>query len=74
MDLRNALAGALMQHIPPALTVRFDGLTHLIGNTPLLVIECEFRGRPRVVYARAEQLNLTGSIKDRMALHILRQG
>ena len=59
---------------PAALASRFDGLTHLVGNTPLLVIECEWRGRVRTVYAKAEHLNLTGSIKDRMALHILRQG
>jgi cysteine synthase A len=37
----------------------------------MLVVHCEFRGRPRTVYAKAEHLNLTGSIKDRMALHIL---
>ena len=29
--------------------------------------------RDRIVYAKAENLNLTGSIKDRMALHILRR-
>lgn len=53
---------------------RLQGLSHLVGNTPLLAIECESRGRHRVIYAKAEHLNLTGSIKDRMALHILRQG
>ena len=47
------------------------GLKNLVGNTPLLAISCEYRGRPRTVYAKAEHLNLTGSIKDRMALHIL---
>ena len=47
------------------------GLRHLVGNTPLLAIACEHRGRTRTVYAKAEHLNLTGSIKDRMALHIL---
>ncbi len=36
--------------------------------------DVEFRGRRRTVYAKAENLNLTGSIKDRMALHILREG
>jgi len=45
----------------------------MIGNTPLLAIEFEYRGRPRVIYAKCEQMNLTGSIKDRMALHILRK-
>jgi cysteine synthase A len=47
------------------------GLKNLIGNTPLLAIACEDRGRRRTVYAKAEYVNLTGSIKDRMALHIL---
>jgi cysteine synthase A len=52
---------------------KFRGLTHLIGNTPLLAIEYRYRGQSRVLYAKAENLNMTGSIKDRMALHILRQ-
>ena len=50
---------------------RLHGLSSLIGNTPLLEVECRFRGRPRRVFAKAENLNLTGSIKDRMALHML---
>jgi cysteine synthase A len=45
----------------------------LVGNTPLLEVEFAMDGgKPRRVYAKAESLNLTGSIKDRMALHILR--
>jgi cysteine synthase A len=48
-------------------------LAGLIGNTPLLGIEFSYRGRQRIVYAKCEQLNLTGSIKDRMALHILKK-
>ena len=50
---------------------RFVALSPLIGNTPLLAIDCTFEGRRQTVYAKAEHLNLTGSIKDRMALHIL---
>jgi cysteine synthase A len=46
-------------------------LRRLVGNTPLLAIHYRWRGRERTVYAKSEQLNLTGSIKDRMALHIL---
>ena len=53
---------------------RFRPLRRLIGNTPLLAIDVEFRGRRRTVYAKYESLNLTGSIKDRMALHILKKG
>ncbi len=49
-------------------------LTRLVGNTPLLAIELLLRGEKRVVYAKAENLNMTGSIKDRMALHIIMEG
>jgi cysteine synthase A len=52
---------------------RFKGLGHMIGNTPLLAVDFTYRGQPRVLYAKYEQVNLTGSIKDRMALHILRK-
>jgi len=45
-----------------------------VGNTPLLAFDLEFRGERRVLYAKAEYLNMTGSIKDRMALHIIRRG
>ena len=46
-------------------------LRRLVGNTPLLVLACRVRGRTRTVYAKCEQFNFTGSIKDRMALHII---
>lgn len=52
---------------------RILGLTSLIGNTPLLEINILFRGRPYRIYAKAEHLNMTGSIKDRIALHIMRE-
>jgi cysteine synthase len=52
---------------------RLRALAGLIGNTPLLGIQYLFRGQARTIYAKYEQLNLTGSIKDRMALHIVRQ-
>lgn len=50
---------------------RLAGLRGLVGNTPLLTIEVDFRDARRTVYAKAESLNMTGSVKDRMALHIL---
>jgi cysteine synthase A len=52
---------------------RFDGLRRLVGNTPLLAIDYALDGRPRRLYAKSENLNMTGSIKDRMALYILRR-
>ena len=60
--------------VAEAMERRIRGLKSLVGNTPLLAIDYEFRGRPRTVYAKAENLNMTGSIKDRMALHILERG
>ena len=52
---------------------RFRSLARMIGNTPMLAIELTFRGERRTIHAKAEHFNLTGSIKDRMALHILRR-
>ncbi len=54
-------------------TDRFNGLKYVIGNTPMLAVHFTYRGRKRVIYAKAEHMNMTGSIKDRMALHILQQ-
>ncbi len=52
---------------------RFQGLRRLIGNTPLLVIDYALDGQPGRLFAKSENLNMTGSVKDRMALHILRR-
>ena len=60
--------------VTDAVEKRMRGLTRLVGNTPLLAVDLTFRGRERVVYAKAENLNMTGSIKDRMALHIVQRG
>lgn len=48
-------------------------LSSLIGNTPLLEISFRYKGNQRRIFAKAEQYNLTGSIKDRMALHIIKK-
>lgn len=53
---------------------RVHGLRTIVGNTPLLAIEFSMDDGPaRRVYAKAESFNLTGSIKDRMALHVLKE-
>ena len=57
----------------PAISDRLRALERLIGNTPLLAIDFELHGRKRTIFAKSEQMNLTGSIKDRMALHIIRR-
>ena len=60
--------------LPNPLTVedRFRALDQLIGRTPLLRLPIRFRGLDLTIWAKQESANLTGSIKDRMALHILR--
>jgi len=58
---------------PDYLTLKFRALRRLTGNTPLLGIHFRYQGAERAIYAKSEQLNMTGSIKDRMALHILRK-
>jgi len=50
---------------------RLAAVRRLIGRTPLVVVRCRFRGREYRIHAKHEVLNFTGSIKDRMALHIL---
>ena len=55
----------------PEIKKRLLGLKSIIGNTPLLKIDYAFNKERRSLYAKAEYHNLTGSIKDRMAYHIL---
>jgi cysteine synthase len=52
---------------------RVDGLLPLIGRTPLLTIHYRLDGQPRRVFAKYEAMNMTGSIKDRMAAWVLRR-
>jgi cysteine synthase A len=55
----------------PVADPRLRALLHLVGRTPLLEITFVRHGRRRRIHAKAEHLNMTGSIKDRMAVHIL---
>lgn len=57
----------------PASLPALSAIAGLVGRTPMLAIDLKLRGRRRRVHAKAEYLNLTGSIKDRMALHVLGQ-
>ena len=52
---------------------RFDGISGMISNTPLLEIQFLFKGQKRRIFAKAEAFNLTGSIKDRVAYYILKK-
>lgn len=53
---------------------KIQGLSSLIGNTPLLEIKFKYKSEKRTIYAKAEHLNMTGSIKDRMAFQIIQHG
>jgi cysteine synthase A len=55
-----------------SLPSQFESLRHLVSNTPMLAIHVRVDGVRSVIHAKAEHFNLTGSIKDRMALGILR--
>jgi cysteine synthase A len=57
--------------LSPIVRERFASLHRLVGDTPMLEIRLRYRGRPLKVYAKHEVCNFTGSIKDRMALHIM---
>ena len=42
-----------------------------IGNTPMIKINYEYKGKLKYVYTKLEYYNLTGSIKDRVAYYII---
>lgn len=48
-------------------------LWNLVGGTPMLEITYSYKGLIRKIYVKCEHYNLTGSIKDRMALYILQK-
>jgi cysteine synthase A len=54
--------------LSPSVTAR---LAPLVGGTPLLRLDYRLDGRRRRLFAKYEPMNFTGSIKDRMALHVL---
>lgn len=57
--------------LSPELDNRFNHLWCLVGNTPMLELQYTYKGKPGKIYVKCENYNLTGSVKDRMALYIL---
>ncbi len=53
---------------------RFETLSKLVGNTNLIKINFTYKGEPMHIFAKTEHRNYSGSIKDRIALNILRKG
>lgn len=54
-----------------AIIAKFSHLNKLIGNTPMIKLNYTYMGKKGFIYVKCEHYNLTGSIKDRMALHTL---
>src|ERR1700761_5180985 len=52
---------------------KFRHLWHLVGNTPMLELKYIYNGIAGRIFVKCEHYNLTGSVKDRMALYILYQ-
>lgn len=52
---------------------KLQTLDHLIGNTPLIEINFKYKGIPAKIYSKLEYYNFTGSIKDRVALYMLKK-
>jgi cysteine synthase A len=48
-----------------------EAIKSMTGYTPLIKIDYRYKGKPGTIFAKAEYYNLTGSIKDRIAYHIL---
>jgi len=57
----------------PVISKKFKALWRLIGNSPMLAVCFTYKGEARTIYAKVEHYNITGSIKDRMALYILQK-
>jgi cysteine synthase A len=63
--MNKAIVGSIKQ--------KFDHLWPLVGNTPMVRLNYRYKGKPGKIYVKCEHYNLTGSIKDRMALYIMYQ-
>jgi len=52
---------------------RFAQLWRMVGSTPMIKLCYRHKGKNSFIFVKCEQYNLTGSIKDRLALYILQQ-
>lgn len=52
---------------------KIEHLKKMIGNTPMVQIDFSYNGKAMHIFAKCEYYNLTGSIKDRVALYTLEQ-
>ncbi len=57
----------------PIVNQKLENAQRMIGHTPMVGISYRYKGGEiRTIYAKVEFYNLSGSIKDRMALHIIK--
>ncbi|UCD74875.1 MAG: cysteine synthase family protein [Phycisphaerales bacterium] len=49
-----------------------EAISALVGSSPMLEIHYRWDDKPRRVWAKYDTMNMTGSVKDRMAAHIVR--
>jgi len=54
------------------LPIAVEKLSKMVGNTPLLEVSVNYQGTKLNIYAKYEAWNYSGSIKDRMALQIIK--
>lgn len=52
--------------------MNIEDIGKLIGNTPMIKINCIYEGKIKNVYAKLEWYNFSGSIKDRVAYYIIK--
>lgn len=48
-------------------------LEGFFGNTPIVEVSFKYKSKVKKIYAKYEAFNFSGSIKDRIALHILKK-
>jgi len=73
LEKESFLAHDLMPETENIIKNKFRHLWKIVGNTPMLEIEYRYKNENRKIYVKCEHFNLTGSIKDRMALYILQK-
>lgn len=52
---------------------KLNTLEKLVGNTPLVEISFKYKEKKMKVYAKLEYYNFTGSIKDRIAVYMIKK-
>src|ERR1700730_10499387 len=60
-------------YMNPEISKKLKDLWHVVGDTPMMKLYYEYEGRPQSIFVKCEHYNLTGSVKDRMALYILQK-